>query len=250
MLKAGWPIFHLIDSPRRQWQYNWSGEHSLQIEPMTLLPEKDLFYKQPQMAELLEDDNRRRGKNAYEALKTVKPVFNASLEADIQALIRHYRSGTGRCIPAAWRWANIEKQGLTWKTNKLTRLRAALWILERLPTVETSTEAINQVACVLERVESLAYQRAIEQGAVSEKFPDSKLMRLTHPLPEICDGFPLLVGYGIRHITLFNASGAIQVQCLPDGANEKAVQYRSQAQCPERVLLNKPGLNGEVFWAL
>jgi hypothetical protein len=138
-----------------------------------------------------------------------------------------------------------------WRTRKPSstkreRLQAVLWILARLPAAANDRDAINQVACVLDRVDALAWQRTSGSGAVRENDISIHGLRLPEPQPEAVDGRPLRVSYGIRHVTLFNPTGALQVHCLSNASG--AVNYACRAQVPGVVLLDKPDALGRTLW--
>jgi hypothetical protein len=200
----------------------------------------------------LDGDGFRKSKGAYEWLCSVTPRFDPALDADIQWLLHRYELETGIAIPPAtyslgskqgWRlrW-RMRKQGST----KRERLQAVLWIVERLPAAQSDHEAINQVACVLERVDALAWRRVPGLGSVRESDISIHGMRLPEPQPEAVLGHPIQASFGIRHVTLFSPTGAIQVQCLPE--NDGAVNYAQRARIPGIVLLDKPDAQGHTLW--
>lgn len=211
----------------------------------------------------LAGDEFRKGKTQYQHLKTITPVFTGALKRQIQAELLRYTHTTGRSIPPAIRWLVHPTQTcltpitLTtsntlshWKTNKPARLEVALWIMAHLPPATSGTEAMNQLACVLQCVESVALDNAqarIHSGNPNPIHIDPKPLKLTETVAETIQGQPLQVSYGIQHVTLFSQNGAVQVQCLPE--HLRGVDYQKRATTsPHIVLLNKPGARGLTLW--
>lgn len=192
----------------------------------------------------LQGDEFRRNRNPYQVLKTVTPVFTEELTQWIEAAILRYEAqANAPRIPPAYRYS---KAGLPepWHTNKHERLAAILWIFSQLPPVQSQTEAINQMACVIHQVELLAQKRY--QASPRLYLPDPRPMRLPEPLPETVEQQRILVSYGTRHVTLFKADGAVQIQGLPE--RPEKVDYLTRAKIPGLVLLTKPGILNSVFW--
>jgi|GEM_PF-3163813 len=208
----------------------------------------------------LAEDEFQKGKTSYQHLKTVTPSFTPLLREQIHTAIQRYKDLTGQPIPAPTRWLTREPaENRTilgkalppeWKSNKVERLKAALWVMAQLPPAASDTEAINQLACVLQSVESTALEQALEtQVELSPPILsiDPKALKLTEPVLETVQGQPLKVSYGIQHVTLFSRNGAIQVQCLP--AHLRGVDYRTRASVqPDAVLFDKVGADSQPIW--
>jgi hypothetical protein len=192
----------------------------------------------------LQGDEFRRTRRPYETIKIVEPIFTEELESAIQQLLVRYESGVG-WIPPAYRFTSPENPK-RWKTNKRARLKPILWVLGELPSADTQKEAINQVACVIQKVEEIAHQRF--QDVAHLYLPDPLPMRLPEPLPETAGGQKLLVSYGTRHVTLFKTDGGIQVQCTPREAQK--LDYVRRANTPGIELLTKLGDSSSAFWAM
>jgi hypothetical protein len=241
VLNSWWSIGRLIHLPPRQGQSAAPlGETVGSAQRLSFAG--DYFLLQ----DTASDDEERSSRDSYESLKTVTPVFNAELAAEIEALIDRYERETGQPIPSALRWKSADYPPENWRTNKSQRLKAVLWVMNHLSAAGTAAEAINQLAGVLDRVESRAHLSSIHHSAAEGALPDPRPMRLPEPLPEVCEGQPILAAFGIRHVILFNADGAVQVQCLPESSG--MVHYRRRAQRQEWVLLDKRGTNGRDFW--
>jgi hypothetical protein len=203
--------------------------------------------KSPALAptgDALQGDEFRRTRQPYESIKTVTPVFCDGLTQSIAAEILRYEAETGRFIAPAYRFPNPDAPE-AWVTNKPERLAPTLWIFAQLPPAAHADEAINQLACVIHQVEALAQRR---YKRISHLYlPDPRAMRLTEALPETVQQQRFLVSLGTRHVTLFRADGAVQVQCLPERPEKLAYPHR--AKIPGLVLLTKPGIVDSEFWA-
>lgn len=191
----------------------------------------------------LQGDEFRRTRQPYESIKTVTPVFTEALTRRIEAEILRYEAETGRLIPPAYRFPKPE-QPETWMTNKPDRLAPILWVFSQMPPVGTSGEAINQMACVIHKVEAIAQRRY--KRIAHLYLPDPRAMRLTEALPETVQHQRILVSLGTRHVTLFKDNGAVQVQCLPE--RPEKIAYHTRAKCPGIVILTKPGHSDSAFW--
>jgi hypothetical protein len=198
----------------------------------------------------LKGDDFRKSKGVYEWLQAVTPVFDPALDAQIQMFLNRYEFETGLTIlPAVLQQARkFQWRARRQPSTKRERLQAVLWIAERLPTANNDREAINQMACVLDRVDALAWHRVPDSRIVRESDISVHGLRLPEPQPETVYGQPIRVSYGIRHVTLFNRHGAIQVQCLPKTSG--VVDYVQRAQTPGVVLLDKPGADGQRLWPI
>lgn len=197
----------------------------------------------------LSGDGFHKAKTAYEHLKTVTPVFTPSLKEAIAQCILAYERETGHLIPPAYRKRIVrDLAGQTaqpqWQTNKQERLKAALWIFDRLAAASSAPEAVNQMACVLAMLETYAANRLqlIPEGFSLDPTP----LRLTEPVQETVKGIPILVSYGIRHVSLFNRQGAVQIQCLPE--HLRGADYQQRSQIPGVVILHKADAAGQSFW--
>ena len=197
----------------------------------------------------LSGDGFQKSKTSYEHLKTVVPVFTPSLKESIEQCLLAYERETGHLIPPAYRKRSINAQASQttqprWQTNKQERLRAALWIFDRLPAASSATEAVNQMACVLAMLETYAANRLymIPYGFSLDPTP----LRLTEPVQETVKGIPVLVSYGIRHVSLFSRQGAVQIQCLPE--HMRGADYQQRSQIPGVVILHKTDAAGQSFW--
>lgn len=213
----------------------------LRQKAASLLRNKDQRLEEVQDA--LQGDEFRRTRHPYEAIKLVTPLFNATLSDQIEAGILAYESRSGIRIPPAYRFPKIDAPE-TWGTNKAVRLEPILWIMERLPSSQSQEETINQLACVIQQVESIAQKRYHE---VSHLYlPDPLPMRLPEPLGETIGKHRVRVSYGTRHVTIFKEDGAIQVQCTPEQLEK--LDYAKRAKNPGVVLLTKPGFFPTDFW--
>ena len=213
----------------------------LRQKAASLLRDKDQRLEETQDA--LQGDEFRRTRNPYESIKLVTPVFNPTLSAQIKQEIIEYESQSITKIPPAYRFPKIDTPE-AWGTNKALRLEPILWVMGRLPSSDSQKETINQLACVIQRVETIAQNRYHE---VSHLYlPDPLPMRLPEPLWETVGKPRVLVSYGTRHVTIFKEDGAIQVQCTPERLEK--LNYAKRAKSPGVVLLTKPGLFPGDFW--
>ena len=142
---------------------------------------RDKHQRLEEVQDALQGDEFRRTRNPYEAIKLVTPIFNPTLSEQIEQQILAYENQSGQRIPPAYRFPKIDAPE-TWGTNKAVRLEPILWIMERLPSPKSQEETINQLACVIQRVEAIAQKRYHE---VSHLYlPDPLPMRLPQkPLP-------------------------------------------------------------------
>lgn len=204
----------------------------------------------------LSGDGFHKAKTTYQHLKTVTPRFTPFLALQIQLAILRYEQAVPAGIPPALRWSvpvsgygnstvPVLAADSLWKTNKRDRLDAALAVLAGIPPVDSPEVAINQLACVLDRVEAIALERARKNGG-EPTLIDPKPLRLTEPVLETVNGQSVWVSYGIRHVTLFNQVGAVQVQCLPNQPDTR--DYQKRAARAGFVLWEKSGANAKAFW--
>ena len=193
--------------------------------------------------EALGEDEFQRAKQPYAAIETVTPIFSADLSRAIQAAIQLYECETGRLIPPAYRFPKQDFPG-QWASNKPERLTPVVWVLAQLPPAESDKEAINQLAAVLDVVDGLAQRRYAQVAHLY--LPDPRPLRLTLPLPETVRQKRILVSLGIRHVTLFQPDGAIQIQHLP--LQPEKLNYPQRAENPDSVFFTKPGESGKIFW--
>lgn len=199
----------------------------------------------------LQGDEFRRTRHPYETIKLVTPVFSEELirriESEIWRYEGRYKTGNGQRIPPAYRFPKIDNPE-SWGTNKAARLEVILAIFERLPALPEQSQTINQLACVIQHVETIAQRRFQE---VSHLYlPDPLPIRLPEPLPETVKlgavKQRILVSYATRHVTLFREDGAVQVQLTPERPEKLA--YVERAKIPGLVILTKPGTSGWDFW--
>lgn len=198
----------------------------------------------------LSGDGFHKGKTTYEHLKTVTPVLNPELKQAIQQYLADYERETGMRIPPACRKRVMPPNNSAstippcWETNKQTRLKAGLCVFNRLHPASQAKEAINQLACVLAllETETASLLHLIPEGFSLAPTP----LRLTEPVQETVNGKSILVSYGIRHVSLFNQHGAVQIQCLPE--HLRGADYQQRAALPGVIILNKAGADRQAFW--
>ena len=196
----------------------------------------------------LPDDAFQRSRGEYLDVKTVSPFFSVELTQSLEGLLDDYRLVMGDRLPAAWQAPRRglsfgPGQSVTFATNRAERLRLALWLFERLETVETDAQAINQLACALEFTERLARQN--RELIRLPYLPDARLMKLPLPLPERVGKQRVLVSYGVRHVILFQENGAVQIQKVLQPYQK--LDYAARSENAELVVLSKAGANGLPF---
>jgi hypothetical protein len=179
-----------------------------------------------------EPESRRKSGTS---VPTVDPIWTEALHCQIETLIQQYARETGQAIPAARR----KPRG-----NKPERLAVVCWILARMPQAGTMPEAVNQLACVMEAVEEQAFRRAGQLPAAQR---ECKPMRVIRPLVVHLPNRILWASYSIRHVTLFDDTGAMQMQRLPSGVL-CLLDYHRRARIPGLVLLDRPGAGNRSLW--
>jgi len=194
----------------------------------------------------LQGDGFRRTRHPYESIKLVTPIFTEALQRQIDDEIVRYEAVSGHRIPPAYRFPKVDAPE-TWGTNKTARLEPILWVSRQLESPKSRQDSINQLACVIERVERIVRHRFQE---VSHLYlPDPLPIRLPEPLPETVrtpqGKRRVLVSYATRHVTIFREDGAVQVQATPQ---LEKLNYLERAKNPDWVLLTKPGLSALAFW--
>lgn len=195
----------------------------------------------------LEEDEFRRSRTTYQKLETVKPHFTPELARQIDDAVACYARQTGKSLPVLWHIGGSHRQALSTGGQRLfsksERLEAALWVFSRLQPAGSATEAMNQLACVLDRVESITNRPIQHSGRLEET--DARPMRLPKPLPETVAGKRMLISHALRHVILFAENGAIQVQQVEQPL--KRIDYQAQAQDQRLIDLNKAGKDGQAL---
>lgn len=195
----------------------------------------------------LEDDEFRRSRHTYQALETVKPHFTPELIRQIDEALTCYERQTRKPLLVLWHIGGSHRQVLFTKgqgfSTKNERLEAVLWVLARLEPAGKAAESMNQLACVLDRVETIANRSTQHSGRPDEAAP--RPMRLPKPLPELVAGKRLLVSHALRHVILFGENGAIQIQHVKQPLQR--IDYQAQAQDERLIAFTKIGTDGQTL---